>query len=191
MSKTTKIIALSGIDGSGKTTLSIWLMNYLEKNGYKVAVIHKDFSFYYYLKHKCLDENSTRVGMAFDYIKSVHDLVFQHKYDFIICDRCALCYVSYGEKYGCTCIDLIVSIFKSIIQPDIVFFIDVDIDTAVKRIKMRNKKIKENENYHFLLEVSELYKKNITKYFGDTVIVNGNDKTFYSEIIEKINLLIN
>ena len=187
MQKTTKIIALSGIDGSGKSTLARWLKKQLERSGKKVVIIHKDYHFYYDLKSKGIDENSMRIGLAFDYIKSIHKITSQGKYDYLICDRCALCYISYGEKYGCTCIDLLINIFGTLQQPDIIFFVNVDIDTAIKRINRRKKAAALNENYCFLSEVDKIYRKNIMKYFKETIIVNGNDKKYYSEIIEKIN----
>jgi thymidylate kinase len=135
-----KIIAIEGIDGSGKTTfckeLTRYLSNYTEsfqtisKNISKrpLRVIYKELISSISFPSP---ELSLLLGMA-DF-KYVEEFILDNKKEFIILDRCFISNLVDCMSLGINIFnsfEFIISLFKI---PDIIFFMDIDSTVASAR----------------------------------------------------------
>ncbi len=86
------------------------------------------------------------------------DVVYHYKmkrenwdsYDFVLCDRHKLCYLSYSEAYG-TEMEWVEQIFSLVDDPDLTFYINTPSKTAFTRLIMRtDKPIRKDENFELL-----------------------------------------
>lgn len=189
-----KLISLSGLDGSGKTTQAINLKKRLESEGASVNIIHlKKFdNTKYLLKSKdryrkfiaingagCKEEEH-QIGCALLYYEKVVDIVGESlkEYDYTILDRyieSAICrHYILEEVYAST-----VKIYNSLYKPDYNIFINVSPWKCFQRIKKR-KEQSPYESLVFLKKAQEYYKKNK----GSFIWLNGEQSSM--QITEEI-----
>lgn len=132
-----KLIVFEGIDGSGKTTLSLIFYNFLASHGHsmvwtKEPFVHKDSITGMYdgtLRESFLNDRKTHVD------KVISPAL--NRGEHVICDRYYMSTMAYQAK----CYDDLVEIEKENTdfcpKPDIVFFLDPKLSDALRRIEMR------------------------------------------------------
>ena len=75
----------------------------------------------------------------------------------MIADRYAYSNLAYQLANG-TDYDYLISLDKDLIFPELVFFVDVDVDEVIRRMDSSRKKDKYESNKEFLKKVSENYR---------------------------------
>ncbi len=184
-----KIIAFCGIDGCGKSTQLKLTNDYLSKSA-KVLVSKINYSPLNKMgDNKCLDI-FLKGYSAFKIISYYHDLQNEvSNYDYILCDRHLLCYLAYAYAYGIKHLDIIKKIFFMVKDPDLIFYFDVPVDVALKRISVRSFKDR-NENVKTLTLAKDGYEK-VMGFFDNTYMIDGTLRTdeCLSLVIDKIKCL--
>ena len=191
-----KLICLSGLDGSGKTTQSKLIAKYFQSKNKKVNMIHLKESvimpeklmeiFRQYIKsHSISDAKTIRnVLSAMLFVEKVNDVILPSlmKYDLTIVNRyieSALCY--HFLKNGLT--QYVTNIYNGLPIPDANFYIDVSPDICFQRIKSREK-LNEFENIANLNKAYDFY----TTCKDQFIWINGEEDmlNICSNIVKKI-----
>lgn len=169
-------IVFEGIDGSGKSTQSKLLKDYLISKGYDVELfVEPTDSDIGRLIRRLLQNPDARsdlmqktFGLLFAadrmvLMKKINDLECKNKV--IISDRSFYSSLVYQEPY-----DWIKEINKYAKQPDLVLLLDMDLKTAVSR----SKETDEFENEEFLSSVKEKY-LTLARNSSNFKIINANN----------------
>ncbi|OWT33219.1 dTMP kinase [Methanobrevibacter sp. 87.7] len=169
-------IVFEGIDGSGKSTQSKLLKDYLVSKGYDVElIVEPTDSDIGKLIRKLLQNPNARsdymqktFGLLFAadrmiLMNKIQDLESENK--IIISDRSFYSSLVYQEPYN-----WIKEINKFAKKPDLVLLLDMDLKTAV----MRSQGTDEFENEEFLSSVKEKYLK-LARNSSNFKIINGNN----------------
>jgi dTMP kinase len=183
------VLAICGIDGSGKTTQVTLLADLLAQKGFKVKItkakmINSEVLFSLsekmfgdkYDYHPGIPPLLMNVVLACD---AAHHYLNEDKqwddYDFVICDRHKLCYEAYSDAYG-TDMEWIRQILTLINDPDLVFYIETPVEIAINRLNNRiDKPIRSDETPEILNESLKSYRKLIPEK-TNVVSINGNNK---------------
>ena len=170
-------IVIEGMDGSGKTTQSGLLIEFLKKNGFKVYHnIEPSSSVVGKLIQKMITSKSYRpetISLAFALDRMVaydENLKFaKEKYDYIISDRSYLSSLAYQSLQGCS-YDWVKDLNRYIEKPDIVFLLDIPVEEFARR-RGTTKVIFENEEFQRKLRRSYLGLKD--KLPLDIIVLDG------------------
>lgn len=151
-----KLITFCGLDGCGKTTQIKLLTQYLEEKGDQVFLtkqptdfVRKSEIFRTYMdmpNHDSFDYRALSLLCASDRV--------QHS-NLVITEKLKEGYTVISDRYFYSCLanlkargyeqdNWIYEIAKSIPKPDVAFFLDIDVDTAIKRVRSR---IDEKDRY--------------------------------------------
>lgn len=163
------LIVFEGIDGSGKTSLSKMLLSYLKKRGCDVLWFREPADSRWGKKIRELADlkDSIPIEEELEYFIRDREWNVRHnilpnleKNKIIILDRY---YFSTACYQGARGLDMEEILRKNIAfapVPDITFIIDVDVDTALNRIKLnRDQEVKLFEKRDFLQKVRDNYLK--------------------------------
>ena len=144
-----KLITFCGLDGCGKTTQIKLLAKYLEEKGNQVFLtkqptdfVRKSEIFRTYMdtpKHDSFDYRALSLLCASDRV--------QHS-NVVITEKLKKGYIVISDRYFYSCLanlkargyeqdNWIYEIAKSIPKPDVAFFLDIDVETAMKRVHSR------------------------------------------------------
>lgn len=146
---TGKLITFCGLDGCGKTTQIRRLQQHLEGKGYKVYLTKQPTDF---VRNSEIFRNymDTPSHDEFDYralsLLCASDRV-QHS-NRVINRRLEEGYVVISDRYFYSCLANLIArgyeqdgwiyeVARSIRRPDVAFFLDIDVDTAVRRVRSR------------------------------------------------------
>lgn len=184
------LVAISGIDGAGKSTLVKFLQ---EKDDLKNAIfVHKTRSVnvnnvleqwlpYSRDKKLILDYSQgsfakwLSLATSFDFLQhyQVEILPYINSDRIIICDRYIMCYVSYMLSTGH---DISVKeLFEPLKKPDISIYIDVSVETAIQRQKQRGEAMAE-EGPEVLKRFKNSYLDYLESYSGRYHIVSNEGR---------------
>ena len=180
-----KLIVITGIDGSGKSTLIKNLDERLTKKGLKVGIFrnHEPFSQYWqtvkqvkdYLQQekKGFPYEIDRVFQAFELAQKCReelpDLIKQK--DIILSDRYIIDRILYGNLRGD--MGLAQEILRSIpYKPDMTIFLDVSIKTALKRIREKGGAEDWKEEPAMLRQAYDSYRRLLSQH-PDFYRING------------------
>ena len=188
-------ITFEGIDQSGKSTQCQLLKEYLISKGYDVLMLREPggTKISERIRDLVLDINSSgMVGLAefFLYSAARAQLVEQtikpalKSGKVVICDRFAdssTAYQGYARGLGASKVESINAVATDNIEPDLTFFIDISVETSLKRLMVAGK-LKdrmESEGDEFFNKVREGFLQIATKYASDPngrfKVVNGED----------------
>lgn len=185
-------VVIEGMDGSGKTTQSELLVEFLKKNGFKVYKnIEPSPSPVGRQIQKMIRSDKYRpetIGLAFALDRMLaYDENFKYakeKYDYIISDRSYLSSFAYQPLQGCS-YNWIKELNRFVEKPDIVFLLDIPPEEfAIRRGK--TKVIFENEEFQRNLRRSYIALKD--KLHQDILILDGTKSK--SELHERIRELV-
>ena len=143
-----KLIAFCGIDGCGKSTQIKLMKEFLEPK-YKVMVARLDYFPLNKMGNNKVLDTILKFRSGFEITKyfSFLQLFDLNNYDYVLCDRHLLCYLSYAIAYDVKKIDLVRKALSFIKEPDLTLYFDVDVDRALMRIENRGEKeIDKSEN---------------------------------------------
>ena len=144
------LIALEGIDGSGKTTLAQFLATQLMHAGYSVVLTKEPGGTEFGKQMRSIVQNRTTLLtpetefllFAADRAQHIHDVVKPalEKNCIVISDRMAdssLAYQGYGRGVDSAMIKNINHWVMAGTKPDLLLYIDLDVETAFNRIMQR------------------------------------------------------
>lgn len=190
------IIAVCGIDGSGKTTFVNKYAMMLEKKGLRVKKMKLELNNQKIIEQVFPSEMNRkgkkrgevlweRIGVAFDFVNYYLDIDKINDYDVIICDRYDLCYLAYSRVYGIRrrVYRKIKKIYEVAPIPNYYIYFDISTQNALKRIEERGEKISRDEHEEILERVQKYYKELIAT-IDNCIIVDATKS--YVEILEYV-----
>ena len=165
--KSPMLIVFEGIDGSGKTTLSKMLFSYLKKKKYNTVWFREPSDSKWGKKIRDLAQSKDSIPLEQELNYFIEDRKINVKINIkpalknnkiVILDRYYFSTACYQGARGMN-IENIIKINKEFAsEPDIIFVIDVDVKTALSRIKKnRRSKAKLFEKKKFLEKVRKNY----------------------------------
>lgn len=190
-----KLIAIEGIDGSGKTTQTKLLCEKLEKMGYKVHCTKEptDKPTGKFIRD-VLSEKIKVPPVAIQYLygadRAVHQIEIEkylRKGYFVITDRYFWSSVAYGASDMGRVDDIflvtfsMLSFYNRFLKPDFTFYLDVTPRVGLERVEETGKEKEVYENIEKLLKIEKGYKFLIKKFPKEVIIIDG------SKPIEKVN----
>jgi dTMP kinase len=193
------LITFCGLDGCGKTTVITMLHDYLESIGISVILTKQPTSFVRsseifrtYMDSSCHDDfdyRSLSLLAASDRVQHSNRYILPllERGEVVISDRYFYSCLANLRARGYTQDEWIYEIASFIPKPDISFFLDVDVNTSIARIRAR---VEEKDRYidmalqHKLKQEYVDICKNI-----DGVLINSNTspEITFNKIISKVN----
>jgi len=146
------IIAFEGIDGSGKSSQAKLLKDWLEAKGVPVYLTEWNSSEWLHETIKEAKKKNLLTPLTYSLI---HATDFADRYEKYILPMYKAGFVVISDRYIYTAyardsvrglsIDWVAKLYSFAIKPDIVFFIRVTAEEALRRLKENRRKIKPNE----------------------------------------------
>ena len=189
-------IALEGIDGSGKTTQTEELKKYFEKKGKEVVVTYEPrrTGAVGELIHKVLREDVKLPKVGLQYLFAADRAMHQEELiipalkagKVVISDRNFWSGIAYGilDKGGFQKAEdsadqlsvalSVLSLYHQFIAPNITFYLDVNVNTAIDRLSHMGRKAELYEKRDSLTTVQEIYDWMIKKFPGALIDIDGN-----------------
>lgn len=192
-----KLIVFEGIDGSGKTTVSKMLFNYMKEKNLPVAWLREPSDSNWGKKIREISRFKTSIPLEEELNYFIEDRKFNVSHNIkpalsqnktVILDRYYYSTACYQGARGMNMDEIIQMNREFAPEPDITFIIDVDVNIGMNRIKeSRNSRVKLFEQKNFLEKV----RKNYLTLTGKNIhIIDGNQdlKTILKRIIEILGL---
>lgn len=163
-----KLIVVEGIDGAGKTVISKGIAEGLKNRGFNVIwSCEPTFDSPYAsilrekLKSGTKDQRELKKLFLEDRKWHVANLIIPKLEEgyIVVLDRYYLSTVTYQGSQGFSVKDLLVENETFAPLPDLVLYLDLPIEIALRRINEREEKLSVFEKKEFLEKVSELYQK--------------------------------
>ncbi len=177
-------VVLEGIDGAGHTTQANLLKKFLEKNNIKYDFFktpnkkHPIGKAYYDYLNKKYEANTETIFLlcSSDVMLNKERIVkARQKEGFILGERYITSTLAYQAANGFD-FDKAIEIIRLVGFPktDIIIYLDISVDEAIKRKKMNGKLDRHEENKLFLEKVKQFYEKQIEMNFlGKWIIVDA------------------
>jgi dTMP kinase len=191
-------IVFEGIDGSGKTTLSKMLTNFLLTKGVKAVWTREPYTeeVRKLLTEKKLDPWGETYLFLGDRAVHVNEFIkpkLEKKFT-VISDRFYLstfAYQGYGRGLNLSTLRRLNEKVTGNIKPDLTILLDIDEKKAIERLKNSRKQLDSFESYEFLSKVRRGFKKLITKE-KNFLILNAekNPYELLGEIIKTLSRLL-
>lgn len=197
------LIAFCGIDGSGKTTQLELLENALKKNGYPVFKTKQPTNWYRSDKRvrKVLNQEETNnmlgkelaLFAATDRIRHIQTEIVPKEKEgqIVITDRYVFSTYAYFMARGVNDFEWLHSLNRYVPMPDITFYIDIDVETALKRIIARDGKVtkKEETDIETMNRVREVFLSQPWGKVDNYYVIDGTKSIEEnSDIVQKIVL---
>ncbi len=198
------LIAVEGIDGSGKSTLIKNVASMLEKDGYSVVQTREPGGSWIGKHVRPLLQNQPQpITPIAEYLLFAADRA-QHMEDVIkpalaqgsivISDRMgdsSVAYQGYGRELGPEIIKQINAWAMQEKKPDITMYVDLDLDTAFSRIHANRDEVTAFEKRTFLQKVLDAY-RSMYKERDNVIWVDGRMSedvladTVYNKLLKRI-----
>ncbi len=193
-----KLIVFEGIDGSGKTTLSRLLLSYLQEKKLEVVWLREPGNSKWgrEIRELANVRENIPIEKELEYFikdrkwnveKNILPALKENK--IVILDRYYFSTACYQGARGLDIEEIIERNLEFAPVPDMTFIIDVDVDTALKRIRgNRHRQVRLFEKRDFLKKV----RQNYLKLRNDHIyIIDGQPPLddVFEEIKRKMNLL--
>lgn len=195
------LITVCGLDGCGKTTMMRRLIEDLEKD-YTVFVtkqptdfVRKSEIFRTYMDspiHDAFDYRSLSLLAASDRLQHVSKVIEPElqKGNIVISDRYFYSCLANLRARGFEKDGWIYEIAESIVRPDVAFFFDVPVETAVKRVRCRPEEKDRYIDMDLQYKLREEY-INICKANGGVLISTVQDKEeSYNQVKQAVGRVI-
>lgn len=200
-----KLVVFEGLDGSGTTTQVSMLAEYLKDKGFSVIKVEEPGGTPLGRKVRdlLLDDKGLRIEPLSElllYEVSRAQLIREkiipelNRGSIVISDRFAIssvAYQGYGRGIPIERVKKLNEIAVAGVEPDITFFLDIDLEEREKRTLERKPDRIEKEESEFYRRVKQGYLEEI-KSAPEAVIIDGSSskEEISSEVISKIEKLI-
>jgi len=160
------LIGFEGLDGAGKSSIVKGFTNLLSQHNISHGFIHfpNDESYFGKIIY---DKLNSKREIADDIFQSIYILdmlnnqqrikTLMEQNDVTILDRYFYSTLAYSNYYGTE--DIIKSLTDQLIQPDMVFYLSVPLDTITKRLRLANRSDAHESNNGLLIKAFEGYEK--------------------------------
>lgn len=189
-----KFIAVEGIDGSGKTELTVSLKAYLEGRSRRVWLTSEPTEWFRSSVNGLKDmRDPVSLFLLFTIDRNSHQKEISQKlkeYDYVISDRyltSSYAYQGYMLKDFFNSFDDTIRWMKNVskiitVRPDLTFYIAIDETTAIERIK-KVRQIDELEKLFDLGKVKEMYERYLK---DDMITIDGlrNKEAVLKDVID-------
>jgi dTMP kinase len=184
------LITFEGIDGAGKTTQSRLLKKWLEAQGHKVILTEEptNNAIGKVLKKRMrMQTHSWIEAVLFAADRALHceEVIIPGLDKIVICDRYIHSTLAYQTAMGLSK-QWVKCLNKNAPEPDITIYLDVRLETAIKRISKRAKRTIKYETLGLLRKVRKAYLSMKSKKFK---VVNGEKSI--TEVHQKIRSILN
>ncbi len=185
-----KYIVIEGIDGSGKTTISLKLREYLEEKGKRAEVVREPWTNEIKTllsKYPNMNPLAEAYLFAADRLLLHTQLIanYLQEHTYVIGDRSYIASLVYQTVRGAE-EEIVIAINHFAIKPDIVILLDVTPETAWKRINNKeNKQLQHLEEKRFLNSLREKYLE-LTKRMKHPLVHKIDAEKTPDEIITEI-----
>ncbi len=192
-----KLIVFEGIDGSGKTTVSKMLFDYMKEKNLPVAWLREPSDSNWGKKIREISRFKSSIPLEEELNYFIKDRKFNVSHNIkpalsqnktVILDRYYYSTACYQGARGMNMDEIIQMNREFAPEPDITFIIDVDVNIGMNRIKKsRNSRVKLFEQKKFLKKV----RKNYLALTGKNIhIIDGNQdlKTILKRITDILGL---
>jgi dTMP kinase len=192
-----KLIVFEGIDGSGKTTVSKMLFDYMKEKNLPVTWLREPSDSNWGKKIREISRFKTSIPLEEELHYFIEDRKLNVSHNIkpalsqnktVILDRYYYSTACYQGARGMNMNEIIQMNRKFAPEPDITFIIDVDVNIGMNRIKKsRNSRVKLFEKKKFLKKV----RKNYLALTGENIhIIDGSQdlKTILKRITEILGL---
>ncbi len=185
------LIAVEGIDGAGKTTVSKYIADILKKKGYDVVILKEPTDGKYGRQIKSsnrrLDPERELELFILDRIEDVKNNIIPalNAKKVVIMDRYYYSNIAYQSAVGLDGEEIKKMNEEIAPKPDLVILLDVDPETALKRIVSRGK-LTPFEELEYLKKVRE----NFLKYTDNVTVVVDASKPL-EKVKEEVGRIIN
>jgi dTMP kinase len=195
-----KFIVIEGIDGSGKTTQSKMLVDFINKrDGKEMAVLTREQTNglvgklieSVLMRGEKLDPVALQVCFIADRVDHVNTFISPEKDKgrFIVSDRYYWSTAAYGYLSGVGKMELFLDINQKLCpEPDIFILVDLDPKVALERMNLSRESLSIFEKQEKLEKIREAYKLLAKKNKDNVIIIDGNRSAgeIHKEIIEKL-----
>lgn len=190
------LIAVEGIDGSGKSTLINNLSRMLENENISVVQTREPGGSWVGKHVRPLLQNQPQpltpiaeyLLFAADRAQHMEDVIKPALADkkIVLCDRMgdsSIAYQGYGRNLGPEIITQINAWAMQQKKPDLTVYVDLDLDTALSRIHANRDKVTAFEKQEFLKKVLDAY-RSMYKDRNDVIWINGtlSEKTLADKV---------
>ena len=199
---TGKLITFCGLDGCGKTTMIRMLHEYLTKKGCTVFLTKQPTdhvrqspifrNFMDEASHDGYDYRALSLFAASDRLQHTKHVIEPQlaQGNIVLSDRYFYSCLANLQARGFPDDQWIYEIVKPIIQPDIAFFLDVDVEEAVNRVKKR-----ENEKERYIdMPLQYALRNAYVEIAGENggVLLNSknNMQECFQKIIEEVDRIV-
>lgn len=200
------LVALEGIDGSGKTTQALELVKRLKKDGYKVVYTKEPTDEPTgKLIRQVLSGEIKVPPLSLQYLfcadRGVHQWELEkylQKGYIVVTDRYFWSAVAYGisdlkgtPDYYLVAFSIL-SMYNQFMKPDFTFFLDVDVEEAFRRISQSSKHGEIYDKKGKLVKIKDAYAQLFKKFNGEFVMVDGNQSidTVQNDLLENVKKMI-
>lgn len=197
-----KLIALEGIDGSGKTTHALELVRKLKKEGKKAVYTKEptDGPIGIFIR-KVLNGDIKIPPISLQYLFCADRGVHQEEIEdylkkgyYVVTDRYLWSAVAYGISDLDRSIDYyttvfsILSMYHQFLSPDMTLFLDTKVEDAYKRIATSHKHKEIYDRREKMAKTNEAYKNLIKMFREEFIIIDANKsiKTVSKDLLSKI-----
>ena len=199
---TGKLITFCGLDGCGKTTQIRRLQQHLEGKGYKVYLTKQPTDF---VRNSEIFRNymDTPSHDEFDYralsLLCASDRV-QHS-NRVINRRLEEGYVVISDRYFYSCLANLIArgyeqdgwiyeVARSIRRPDVAFFLDIDVDTAVRRVRSRKEEKDRFIDLPLQHRLREQYLRIARENHGVVISTRQTEETCFQLVVAEVDKVV-
>ncbi|MDD4097015.1 MAG: dTMP kinase [Oscillospiraceae bacterium] len=192
------LITFCGLDGCGKSTLITLLKEYLEGMDISVVLtkqptdfVRKSNIFRTYMdqpNHDAFDYRALSLLCASDRVQHTNRVIMPllKKYNAVISDRYFYSCLANLQARGYTQDIWIYDIAKSIPHPDIAFFLDVPVETAVERVRQRPKEKERFIDMDLQFRLREQYLKIAEENGGIAIDSSKTPQETFSDVLSVV-----
>ncbi len=193
-----KLVTFCGLDGCGKSTMIKMLSEDLEQEGYEVLItkqptdtMRKTNIFRAFMDqpdHSNYEYRSLSLMAAADRIQHVNHVILPalKAGKIVICDRYFFSCLANLRARGYKSDSWIYDVSRSIIKPDLAFFLDIDPDIALKRVRSRPEEKNRFVDVDLQYKLHDEYRNIAMLNLG--ILLSSNDKpeNTYENIISLV-----
>lgn len=196
------LITFCGLDGCGKTTMLQKLRNELEGRGEKMLLtkqpsdfVRRSDIFRTYMDcsdHSAYDYRSLSLLAASDRVQHVSHVVAPvlEKGQIVLSDRYFYSCLANLQARGFEKDRWIYEIAESVIEPDIAFFLDAPVETAISRVRSRPSEKDRYIDLELQYKLREKYIEICRANGGILLSTDQSPEKTYSQVIQKVNQVL-